>query len=208
MSTGIVDYASLKTEIANFAHRTDLTTELDTIIQLAENVLNRKLRCRQMDITTTLSATTRSTALPADFLQMRDVDIQASPIVPLKFVTPEQMQLYDLQSSTGRPRNYTITAGNLILSPNPDQTYTLDIEYFQKIPTLVNGANTSNWLILGWPDAYLYGCLLASVAFTRDDSGVAMWNQAYNATVEDINRQDDDGQYSGDAMRLRADCGY
>lgn len=208
MATGVIDYASLKTEIANFTHRTDLTAELDTIIQMAEAVLNRKLRCRQMDISTTLTATGRSVALPADFLEVRNVDINGSPITPLKFLSSEQIELYDRQSSTGKPRSYGIVTSNLILSPTPDQSYVVDLEYYQKLPTLVNGVNTNNWLILGWPDAYLYGALLASVAFTRDDSGVAMWSQAYNAVIEDINRQDSDAQYSGDVMRLRTDCGW
>lgn len=208
MSTGIIDYASLKTEIANWMHRTDLTSELDTLIQIAEQKFNRQLRARSMQVITTLSAPTRSTALPADYIQMVNLDISASPLVPLKYVTPEQMELYDLQSSTGRPRNYTIIGSNVILSPNPDQTYTLDLEYFQKIPTLVNGANTNNWLILAWPDAYLYGCLTASLGFIADDARGSSWIGLYDSVIRDINREDDDSQYAGSVMRLRTDVGY
>ena len=45
---GIVDYASLKTELGNFLHRTDTTGEYDTLIQLAELEFQRGLRFRQM----------------------------------------------------------------------------------------------------------------------------------------------------------------
>ena len=42
-------YANLKTEIANYLNRTDLTSYLDTFIDLAEARHARDLRVREME---------------------------------------------------------------------------------------------------------------------------------------------------------------
>ena len=43
------NYATLQTEVADFLHRTDLTSAIPTFIQLAETKLNRILRLRAME---------------------------------------------------------------------------------------------------------------------------------------------------------------
>ena len=41
----LTTYSTLKAEIASYLNRDDLTTHLDTFIDLAESRLNRDLRC-------------------------------------------------------------------------------------------------------------------------------------------------------------------
>ena len=206
---GVVDYASLKTEVGNWMHRSDLAGEMDVFIQMAENTFNRKLRTRRMDTLTTIPTVSNTMPLPVDFVQARNVDlVLSSGVRPLVYVSPEQKDLYDLQTSTGQPRMYTIAGNNLLIAPTPDQVYSLNFEYFALIPTLVGGQNTTNWLIQFWPDAYLFGTLLAATAFIGDDSRVGMWQNAWQAAVDDINREDDDGQFSGGTIRVRPDVAF
>ena len=47
------NYANLKTAIANFLARDDLTTEIDDFIDLTEADFNRRLRIRAMEVVDT-----------------------------------------------------------------------------------------------------------------------------------------------------------
>ena len=44
----ITDYASLQAAVADYLNREDLTTQIQTFIQLAEAKFNRELRVRDM----------------------------------------------------------------------------------------------------------------------------------------------------------------
>lgn len=201
----IIDYASLKTELANYTHRNDLSTEFDTWIGIVESEMNLELRTRSQLTSTTLSATTRLVALPTDFLEVRNLEIALTPIITLKFVTSDQRDLYDRQASTGQPRIYTISGPNIVLAPPPDQTYTLNIEYYSKIPNLP--ANTTNWLITNFPHMYLYGCLAQAGAYIQDRDLLTGYISAYGNAKDRLNKADDDAVYNP-SPRLRPDVGW
>ena len=204
---GIVDYASLKTSITNWTHRADLATDVDTMIQMVENELNRELRTRAMDTVVVINTTGSNLPLPSDYQQARNVELQGSPVIPLRYVTPEQRDLYDLQTSVGQPRLYTIRGQNLILAPTPDQIYQCNFEYYAQIPTLVGGANTTNWLLNSFPDCYLFGCLVMSLGWAQNPLA-EKWVQMYEKVKSDVNRIDDDSTYAGSVVRLRPDQGW
>ena len=66
-------YSALKTSIANWLNRSDLTTEIEDFIVLAEKDFNSKLRIRQMVSTdSSFSINAETVALPTGFLQVRD----------------------------------------------------------------------------------------------------------------------------------------
>lgn len=201
----ITSYATLTAEIQNYIHRGDLSSEIDVWIGVVESELNLELRTRQQLTSTTLSATTNTVALPADFLQMRNLELGTIPTNPLKYVTSEQRDLYDRQSSSGQPRIYDIVGTNLFLSPAPDQTYTLNIEYYSKIPGLIS--NTTNWLITNFPHLYLYGCLQQAAGFITDAARLQVYFQAYEKAKAQLSKADDDAVYNS-SPRLRADVGW
>ena len=58
-------YANLKTSIANFLARDDLTSEIDDFIDLTEADFNRRLRIRDMEtVNTSFSIDAETEALP------------------------------------------------------------------------------------------------------------------------------------------------
>jgi len=201
----ITSYATLTTEIQNYLHRTDIASEVDVWIGIVESELNLELRTRNQLTSSTLTAATNTVALPADFLQVRNLELATSPISTLKYVTSEQKDLYDLQASTGKPRLYDISGGNIILAPVPDQVYTMNIEYYAKIPPLLT--NTTNWLITSFPHIYLYGCLQQAAGFITDANRLQVFFQAYEKGKEQLAEADDDAVYNS-APRMRADIGW
>lgn len=199
----ISTYSAYSTEVQDWLHRSDLSGKVSTATQMLEDELNRKLRCRQMLANTVLTANTDTIALPGDYLELRNLQLMAGNNPPLVYVTPEQMDGYDRGTSTGQPRIYTIYGNNIVIRPQPDQTYSIACSYYQKIPSLESA--TTNWLLTQYPTAYLSGGIYYLRAYTQDADLVQWAKATYEEIVADINRADDNASYSGSAIRIRSD---
>ena len=194
-----MNYAQLKSNIADFLNRSDLTAVIPTFIELAESQMDRALRVRQMLSRSTASIDTQYSAFPADFLEAKTFKITSSnPIQPIEFLTPEQMddrdQLY--ANAPGIPKYFTIIGGQIRVSPTPDATYTAELMYIAKLPKLSDSV-TTNWLLASSPDAYLYGSLMQAAPYLKDDERVAVWGTLYNTAIESIKFADQNASASG-----------
>ena len=72
---GLSTYTELKTSVANYLERSDLTANIPDFITLTENRLNRDLRAR-VNLVRATTATTASTdfyALPSDLIELRNL---------------------------------------------------------------------------------------------------------------------------------------
>lgn len=198
----IVDYASLQAAVANWLHRSDLAAMVPDFISMAEARLSADLNARPMDTVTTLNLTAGNAyaTLPPDMLEMRRFVLQTSPLQTLKYVTPDQMALQYPSGDTGRPYAFTVIGANAQFGPVPDQNYTAELVYRQRIPAL-SSTNTSNWLLQNFPNAYLYAALLAAQPFIQNDERIAVFQQQYQQAIAGINSID---WYSGSTMVVTA----
>jgi hypothetical protein len=180
-------FAGLKTTIADYLNRDDLTSIIPSFIALAEAKFNRKLRTRQMVKRANGQIETAFFSYPSDWLSSKEFQLNTSPITRLEFVTEAYAD--QLRSSTfistGKPRYYTIVGTQLEFIPTPDATYTAELTYYAKIPAL-SDSNTSNWLLAYAPDLYLYGALLEATPYLKDDERLATWSQMYINSLGDI----------------------
>lgn len=89
----ISTYSELQTAVANWLDRDDLTARIPEFISLAEARFNRDLRIRAMETKQTAStvADQRNYALPTNYLQMRNFQVNGTPIRILEYVTPKCM---------------------------------------------------------------------------------------------------------------------
>ena len=70
----ISNYTELKTSVANWLNRTDLTAEIPDFIELAENRIFHELRVPTNEKTIILTVNTEGYAtLPSDFLEVKDI---------------------------------------------------------------------------------------------------------------------------------------
>lgn len=196
-------YSDLSTDIQDRLHRSDLSTKISNNIQLLEDELNRKLRCRQMITSTNLSVSTATTTLPTDYLEGRNVQLLSGSQPPLLYVTPEQMDVYDRGLYTGQPRLFTIRGSLMQVAPSPDQTYSVFFEYYQKIPGLE--ANSTNWLLTAYPMIYVAGAIVFLQEYVTDMNMASWYKNRYDEVILDINRADDNATYGGSVMRVRPD---
>jgi len=202
-------YAELQTAVANWLDRDDLTDRIPEFIALAEARMNRVLRIRLMEAKYTAStvAAQRNYALPASYIQMRNFQINTSPITPLQYVTPE---IYDRLwggSTDGTPQFYTIVAGEVQLGPLPASILTMEMLFYKKI-TALSGSNTTEAMLTDNPDVYLYGSLMEAEPFIMNDERVGLWATGFQQAISDLQEQDNKDRHSGSALRVMNTSGY
>lgn len=181
----ISSYAELKTAIGDwmFDSGTTIAPFYDNFIQLAEARFHNgndtpdkpefntpPLRVREMETTgTEIAVSSGLGSLPADLLEVIRLRSDADSPRTLKYATPDwYSEAYPTGEST-TPTFYTVS-GSSIVSP-----VDLLLDYYARIPTLVAGANTSNWLLVKAPSAYLYGCCLEAAILQGDqEQGLQM----------------------------------
>lgn len=169
----LATYAQLKASVADWLHRTDLTTPIIDGIALCEARIRNDLRCRAMEqsATGTLSATTL--ALPTRFAEARRVMLND---VPQRYLTPEEWQYL----RTGSNARYTILGTNFVFQSS---TATYQVDYWQWFAPFSADADT-NWLLTNHPGVYLFGTLAEMAAYTWGEPGG--WDQRYQAEVAKI----------------------
>jgi len=194
----LTTFNELKTSIGNYLNRSDLTSVIPDFITLTEAKLNRILRIRPMQkrVSTTLTSGDAFVDLPNDFLEATQIFIDSNPNKVLNYVNANQIELENTQETSGTPSQYTITGDEFQLSPIPDSSYTLKISYYAKIPAL-STENTSNYLLASYPQVYLYGALLEAQPYIVNDERITVWMSLFNEAVQLINRDDEQGRYSG-----------
>lgn len=196
-------YSDLKTTIASYLARSDLTAMIPTFIQLAELRLRREIRTRQMLVVATASTTggDSTVGLPTDFLEMRDIHVNTNPITTLSYAAPNAFYNSYRATESGKPTEYTVLATELQLSPVPDSTYTLQMLYYAQ-PYFMSDTNPSNVFLVNFPDALLYAALGEAEPYLMNDARLQTWASLYDRAISSITISDQSSEYSGQPMSM------
>ena len=205
----ISTYSELQTAVANWLDRDDLTARIPEFIALAEARFNRILRLRSMEAKYTANtvAGQRNLALPANYIQMRNFQVNGNPLTTLSYVTPE---IYDRLwggSTSGTPKFYTILANEVSFGPIPATVMEVEMLFYKKFDNL-SVTTTTNLLLTDGPDIYLYGSMLEAEPFIMNDERVPLWATALERAVTDMQEQDNKDRHSGSALRVMNTSGY
>jgi hypothetical protein len=193
----ITNYSDLQSTIADYLARTDLTSQIPLFIQLAENRLRRDLRIRPMlkVVTTATTASDPTVALPSDFLEMRDLHIESSPIQTLVYQNPSNFYRNTKASTadSGAPKFYTVMGSEFQFAPIPDSAYTLKMVYYAA-PTYLSTSNSSNVFLANSPDLLLYASLGEAEPYLMHDERIATWAQLYDRGLNSLTVSDSAGE--------------
>ena len=195
----ITTYTELQTAIATWLARSDLTSVIPDFVTLAEAEFQRTIRDRRMVTTSDLStsANTATVALPNDFLEARTLILESTPYRTLTYVTPAQLNKnFPNSADVGTPSQYTIIGTNIKLGKIPDAVYTLELEYYQKIPVL-SGSNADNWLLLAYPDIYLFGSLEQAGFYAKNDRLVTVANAGLQRGLSSLKEEANRSSWGG-----------
>ena len=204
----LANYSDLKTSIANWLNRSDLTSEIaNDFIVLTEADFNSKLRIRKMNTSTSITIDSETESMPSDFLQVRDFFItEGGTKYALKYITPAQMDQIKGSSTSGMPSTYTILGDNFRFAPTPSGSYTGTLNYYAKFPAL-SDTNTSNYILASHPAIYLYGSLYHAANFLGgiEPNQAAQWEKMYQTALERLERNDREDQYGNAPLQQRSD---
>jgi hypothetical protein len=199
------NYSDLKTTIANYLARSDLTSVIPDFIRLAEDRLRRDLRIRQMLKVATATTTTgdSTVSIPSDFLAMKDLHLNTNPVRTLTFQnTANFFERNNIDAtSKGYPRNYTLLGSEFKFAPVPDSAYTLEMVYYYK-PDYLSDSNTSNLFLANCPDLLLYGALSEAEPYLMNDERLATWASMYDRGLASLRASDEDAEYPASPMRI------
>lgn len=196
-------YAGLKTTVAEYLARSDLTSQIPTFIELGEVRLRRDLRIRQMlkVVTTETVASTATVELPSDFLQMRDIHINTNPVSTVEYMSPSAFYRNTFSAIGGVPKQYTILAEEFQFAPIPDTNYTLQMIYYAAPPYL-SDSNATNVFTNVCPDLLLYASLAEAEPYLMNDARVQTWAALYDRGLSALTVSDDQGEYSASPIAI------
>lgn len=200
----VTTYSELKTAVANYLARTDLTDQIADFIRFAELRLRREVRIRQILKSTTITATagTSTVSIPSDFLEVRDFYVNTNPVQSLTYSSPATFSRNSRTTESGKPLDYTILATTIQLAPIPDTAYTLNmLHYFT--PTYLSDSNTSNEFLVNVPDLLLYATLLEAEPYLMNDARVSTWGAMYEKGLAALTKADESAQYSGVPLAVK-----
>jgi Sec7-like guanine-nucleotide exchange factor len=202
-------YSELKTNIANFLNRSDLTNQIDFFIDATEAELNRRLRVKDMIKRATATADGQYLSLPTDWLEAINVQIDGNSFQPLFQQSIESMDIYRKSNDnvTGLPIYFALVDNTIELAPTPDSSYTLQLTYYGTVDAL-SDTNTSNFISTSYPDAYLYGALKHASIYLMEDDRVALFTSQFEKALEEMRMEQEKAEFGkGSLMQRRRTYG-
>ncbi len=198
-------YTELKTSIADWLNRTDLTTQIPDFIALCEAEMNRRLRRTTTRATITIDAA--AITPPTDMAELRSIYLVSASVwqdKPLRVGTPEMIAERRARAGgvAGRPDTVAVFQSELLFAPDPDQDYDAEIIYFAKL-TALSSSNPSNVVLVEAPDAYLYGALLQAEPYLEHDERAPVWRAKFDSAIMELNIVRENEEYAASTRDVR-----
>lgn len=186
------DYLDLRFAVSEQVNSRSLSDVFPRLVQMAEARLNKELRCNEQITEATLTFTDGVAALPADYLEMISVFGLAG--YQMRGSSIATTQLEGTQYS-----RYSINGGNISIKGYSGDR---DIIYYAKLPTLTVSASTSNWLLAGSPDVYLYAVSHEAAKFLRDAEQASATDQLLAQSMSLLKVSDDRARWGNATVRV------
>jgi hypothetical protein len=194
--------SELKTAVANWLSRDDLTSRIPEFIALAEAKMNRDLRTLDQETkTAAFSINAEYVNVPSSFLEVRSFQVDASNRYSLQFMPNEQMS-DKYPTGTGAPLYYCVAGSQFRFAPVPDATYTATLTYYVSL-TALSAAGDTNWVLTKHPDAYLYGSLFEAAALIKDVELAQGYAALYSQAIASIQKANNRNRWGGPGLQVR-----
>jgi hypothetical protein len=189
----ISTHADLKSAIALWLNRSDLTAYIPDFIRLGETRIfygsdipfpSQPLRIPAMQARETGTITAGAIAFPTRFLEpIRIAASSGGSDLSLGYVSPDRYS--EQANGSGVPTVYTYLNNEIQTAGTGAASYILD--YYQAFAGLAADADT-NWLLTNAPGVYLYASLLESAPFLGDSPLLGRWHSMFKAAIGAVNR--------------------
>ncbi len=132
----ITTYSELKTSIADYLNRADLTSIIPTFIALAEAQINRDVRHWSMENRATTSFDGQYGTRPSDWVATIRMHLTGNGTKAMNLISQQAMaeKRANDNDTAGTPMFYAHSESQFELYPTHDQATTAEILYYQKGP--------------------------------------------------------------------------
>jgi hypothetical protein len=213
----ISTYAELKTAIANWLERSDLTSRIPEFLALAQAKMYRgvlgqdgrtwvipPLRIRDMITNANITVTAGVGTLPTGWLEFLRLWIDSTDQPNLKYLPPhtfyDNVGAHDT-SAAADILAYTIE-GSTVRTAAPGSDTLKSVHY--AVFTAMSADGDADWIVLNAPHVYLEGALAEAYGgYIRDAEGAAYHAMNFAAAVKGLNAQYSQAQHAGSALIMR-----
>lgn len=179
-------YSELKTAIANYSHRSDLTSDIPGFIRLCEGMIRRELNA--YELTATLDEDDRDADgvynLPSTLLQVRAVYTDDAPNGALNVGVNQLRSI----ASNSPVIWYSVIGDQIELRGVPATDAEIEIRYFGH-PAALSADGDTNDLLTNHEGLYLYGSLFYLYQFTQDLALAQGALDTFNDIKDKLNEQ-------------------
>lgn len=195
--------AQLETDLDAWLSRDDVSagSEINTIFRIAESHIATDVRPVVLETSTTLSATSRRTQLPTNFLEIRHVFIDANGFRIMEYKTPEAIRETSSWYSGRDGAYYTIEGDGtdrveivLADAPSVSSPASLDVLYHARLAAL-SAAGDSNWLSVNHYEIYLYALLFAAGEVLQEEELEARYYNKYKSRIDEFAKHENRKRY-------------
>ena len=195
-TASVMTYDSLVENIQSYLNRTDTATleKIPLFIMLAEQIIASQIKfLGNLTVnTSTMTANQPIIDKPARWHKTVSMNVTVDgdhqPVLLRKY---EYLREYwPDATATGAPVYYgDYDYTHWLVAPTPDIAYTFEVLYYERIQPL-DSSNQTNWFTIYAPQALLYGSLLQSMPFLKNDERMPMWQQNYDLIMQTLKTED------------------
>lgn len=201
-----MNYGQLKTAVASWANRSDLTALLPTFLELAEQRIymgSDEVGVDQLRISPMLTTVDPFTGtIPSDSLQLNRIAVTIGTGLKrtLQYRSLEQIAAQSVIA--GEPAFYGIRNSTVVYGPTFD--YPVELIYYAKFATPSADTDT-NWLLTNAAGVYLYAMLIEVAQWSKDTDMLATASRLWASAQKAVQDNDIQGQSSGSTLTVRTD---
>lgn len=191
-------YADLKSSVAGWLNRTDLTAIIPDFVRLAEAEIRRDVRVRAMQSSVAGSIAAGIITLPADFIEARRLVVNDRE---LSYITPEEHQRL-MRAGYSDVRYFTIVGQEVWVLNGGTSSYSL--LYWAAFAAL-SADSDANWLLTTAPDVYLWKACEKGSIYLRDIEGATGFRTLYDDALAKLNQGEYGAEFSGSVLQIRGE---
>jgi hypothetical protein len=195
-TAAVMTYDSLVADVASYLERTDVATleKIPTFVMLAEQIIASQIKFLG-NLTVQASQMTSDDPVinkPARWRKTVSMNItvdgKRQPVLLRRY---EYLREYwPDPTATDVPKFYTdYDFTHWLVAPTPDVAYNFEVLYYERVQPL-DSSNQTNWFTQYAPQALLYGSLLQSMPFLKNDGRVQLWQAMYKQAMDVLTAED------------------
>lgn len=213
-----MNYSSLKASLADWIARSDLADgTIDTMLDLAEAKINRRLRVRAQETVYFRELDSdASAAVPTTYRAWKNAFLyQGAPDTEDSFNALANAYVFPLETGTlggaaedfrlsrADGRRLTRIGSRFYVSGKPVGTYSLGGIYYAAFAAL-SGDATTNWLTDNAPDLLLAACMSEAAAYIKSEPQMQYWTARFSALLDEVQGEADRELWSGEQLVMRS----